>query len=182
MSNSEDSLHTRFAGERACPFPRTLPQAPPKPLRRWTSHPGGRSKCTLGEEGCFHGGLQSGIYRISSARTLSRCLIALPTGTNSSTLAHRMLCLGHLALLFWSSGHFNSSPFFFTFICLYFMPNLLPDHRFLFVHFLLGYLFLLCNPSPGVGAAALSETVSTRQGQGRVWAHWPTSCLVHAIP
>lgn len=33
----------------------------------------------------------------------------------------------------------------FTFICIYLMLNLIPGHKFLFLEFLLGYLFLLCN-------------------------------------
>ena len=35
--------------------------------------------------------------------------------------------------------------FFFTFICIYFLQHLFPGHKFLFLQFLLGYLFLLCN-------------------------------------
>ena len=33
----------------------------------------------------------------------------------------------------------------FTFICIYFLRHLFPGHKFLFLQFLLGYLFLLCN-------------------------------------
>ena len=36
-------------------------------------------------------------------------------------------------------------PFFLTFICLYFLRHLFPGHKCLFLQFLLGYLFLLCN-------------------------------------
>ena len=35
--------------------------------------------------------------------------------------------------------------FFFTIICIYFLWPLFPGHKFLFLLFLLGYLFLLCN-------------------------------------
>ena len=33
----------------------------------------------------------------------------------------------------------------FTFICIYFLWHLFPGHKFLFLQFLLGYLFLLCS-------------------------------------
>ena len=33
----------------------------------------------------------------------------------------------------------------FAFICIYFLRHLFPGHKFLFLQFLLGYLFLLCN-------------------------------------
>ena len=35
--------------------------------------------------------------------------------------------------------------FFFTFICIYFLRYLFPGHKFLFLQFLLGYLYLLYN-------------------------------------
>ena len=35
--------------------------------------------------------------------------------------------------------------FIFTFICIYFLQHLFPGHKFLFLQFLLGYRFLLCN-------------------------------------
>ena len=40
-------------------------------------------------------------------------------------------------------SHNGNSP-----ICIYFMLNLLLRHKFLFLQFLLGYLFLLCNHLP----------------------------------
>ena len=36
-------------------------------------------------------------------------------------------------------------PFFLTFICIYFLWHLFPGHKFLYLQFLLGYLFVLCN-------------------------------------
>ena len=48
----------------------------------------------------------------------------------------------HLTWNFWLLKTFF---FFFTFICIYFLWHLFPGHKFLFLQFLLGYLFLLCN-------------------------------------
>lgn len=38
----------------------------------------------------------------------------------------------------------DENVFFFTFICVYFMLNLFPHHKFLFLQFFLGCLFLQC--------------------------------------
>ena len=40
-------------------------------------------------------------------------------------------------------GFFKLFIYLFTFICIYFMRHLFPGHKFLFLQFLLGYLFLL---------------------------------------
>ena len=41
--------------------------------------------------------------------------------------------------------HQIKENFFFYFFCTYFLRHLFPGHKFLFLQFLLGYLFLLCN-------------------------------------
>jgi len=58
------------------------------------------------------------------------------------SICHEVRChdLRFLNVEFWASFFF-----FLTFVCIYFLRNLFPGHKFLFLQFLLGYLFLLCN-------------------------------------
>ena len=57
-----------------------------------------------------------------------------PTGNRTRDFLVRRLALNPLS-------HTSQG----TFISIYFMLNLLPGHKLLFLQFLLGYLFLLCN-------------------------------------
>ena len=60
--------------------------------------------------------------------------------------------------LFWRHSFFF---FFLTFISIYFMLNLLPGHKLLFLQFLLGYLFLLGSPSSGLGTRLSFSGISS---------------------
>ena len=73
--------------------------------------------------------------------------------TNLSLFLRREVCFSRPST--WShSGFTQTTPlkinsqfilFFLTFICVYFLWHLFPGPKFLFLQFLLGYLFLLCN-------------------------------------
>lgn len=63
--------------------------------------------------------------------------------------------------------------FFFYFVCIYFMLNLFLCHGFLFLQFLLGYIFLLCNLLFRLwnGLFLLSEDHLSVAGGAHVWVN-----------
>ena len=91
----------------------------------------------------------SSVHEISQARLLE--WVAMPSSRGSFPPRARTQ-VSHIA-----GGFFTAKPpgkpriyikltfFFFTFICIYFLRHLFPGHKFLFLQFLLGYLFPLCN-------------------------------------